>query len=55
MRVPFDLVDYIAWARENPTGAGQPDAHLEWAVTTSSPMPRQTGISKKSSMAFVLR
>ncbi|NHM26186.1 hypothetical protein G7K71_04050 [Desulfofundulus sp. TPOSR] len=32
VRVPFDAEDYAAWARENPTKAGQPDAHLEWAV-----------------------
>lgn len=32
VRVPFDWEDYTAWARENPTRAGQPDAHLKWAV-----------------------
>lgn len=32
VRVPFDLKDYAAWARENPEEAAGPEAHLAWAV-----------------------
>jgi len=31
VRVPFDVEDFSAWAKENPEGAALPDAHARWA------------------------
>ncbi|MDQ0287867.1 hypothetical protein J2Z49_003001 [Desulfofundulus luciae] len=47
VRVPFDLEDYSAWAREHPGEAAGSDAHLVWAVEVARSSERLAALRER--------